>query len=284
MKIQAITVSVNYSDFLKYSIETNKEFFDDWFIVTDTKDKETKELCDKHGLHCIQTDIFYEGGYFRKYAGINEALKLVDKDAWVLFLDGDILLSPLTKRVLTKLNLQKDTIYGIDRVNCYGFERFIEFKKSSGVLKENWLLHGAGLEFGARIVHIFGEDGENGLFTGYKPLGFFQLVHRSSFDYYPEGSLDASHGDIAFAKLYHRDKRQLIPEILGVHICTEKYKSMNWKGRKSDPFQYSINTKWYKKLYDNFIIWLQSLCQPNYYNKQSLICKIIKRIKNITCQ
>ena len=48
------------------------------------------------------------------------------------FLDGDILLSPLTKRVLTKLNLQKDTIYGIDRVNCYGFERFIEFKKSSG--------------------------------------------------------------------------------------------------------------------------------------------------------
>lgn len=247
MHITAITVSVNYSDFLAHSIRYNKDYINRWIIVTDTKDLETKRLCDENGLECLQTDIFYTNGKFRKFAAINEALKLVSKDSWVLFLDGDILLSKWTKRVLDKLNLDKNKIYGIDRVNCYGYENFLKFEEKEGTIHNNWLLHGASLEFGARIVHIYGEEGDKGNFTGWKPLGYFQLCHTSAFTNYPEGSLDASHGDVEFVKNWSRDNRVLIPEIIGVHICTNNYISMNWKGRKSDPF--IILPKYKKILY-----------------------------------
>jgi len=248
MKLEVVTVCVNYADFLEPVIIANKAFFDKWVIVTDTKDIVTKELCDKYNLICVQTDVFYEGGApFRKYAGINEGVKHLDKDGWILFLDGDIVLSKWARRVLESRKLDTNKIYGIDRVNCKGYERWVEYQKTEGVLINNWLLHSAGLEFGARIVHIYGEEGENGLFTGYKPLGFFQLVHSSRFTYYPEGSQDASHGDLAFAKLWAPEERELIPEILGVHLFTDAFKGNNWLGRKSKPFTYEEDTDVKKK-------------------------------------
>ena len=242
MRIEAITICVGYSDFLEHSIRYNKDIFDLWVVVTDTKDLKTKELCDKNGIHCVQTDCFYEdGAAFRKYRGINEGLKYLKKDGWVCFLDGDILLSPWTRRVLEEKKLQEHKLYGIDRLNCKGYERFVEFEKGSPIIIDNWLLHSAGLEFGARIVHIYGEQEDNGKFTGWKPLGFFQLAHSSKLpDYYPEGSRDASHGDLAFTKLWSTENRELIPEIIGVHLYTEDYKGHNWEGRKSKPFTYEV--------------------------------------------
>lgn len=237
MKIEAVTVCVGYSDFLKHVITENKEIFDKWVIVTDTKDKETKELCDKEGVVCVQTDCFYEdGASFRKYRGINEGLKHLDLDGWVIFLDGDILLSRWTRRVLEEKNLNPDKIYGIDRFNCKGWEKFVEFQQAVPIIIDNWLLQSSGLEFGARIVHIYGEQEDNGKFTGWKPLGFFQCAHSSKFTSYPEGSADASHGDLAFAKQWSTENRELIPEIAGVHLYTEDYKGQNWIGRKSKLF------------------------------------------------
>lgn len=277
MKITAISICVGYSDFFKYCIENNLQYFDEWIVVSDTKDKLTEELCSQYPkITLIKTDIFYQGGHFRKYAGINEAIKRLINPDWVLFIDGDILISPHTRRVLEKLNLNKDKIYGIDRLNCKGFENFITFKKKYGsLLVDNWLLHSAGFDFGARIVHIYGEDLDGGAFTGWKGLGFFQLVHSSRLTNYPEGSLDASHGDIAFAKLWSRENRELIPEIIGLHIYTEHHKSQNWRGRKSGIFDYKVNTPWYIKLWDRFIIWIQSLCIPSYSGKMCCLCKII---------
>lgn len=121
---------------------------------------------------------------------------------------------------------------------------------------------------------------DNGKFTGYKPLGFFQLCHRSAFINYPEGSLDASHGDIQFVKDYYpRDKRELIPEILGIHLSTELNVGLNWEGRKSLRFEYQENTSYLTKLIDNLHLKLLSFCQPNYYKKSSLFCKIYNCIK-----
>jgi hypothetical protein len=276
MKITAISVVVNYSDFFKHCL-SNKDVFDEWVIVTDTKDIDTKNLCDENGLTCLQTNVFYEGGgKFRKYAGINEALKHVEEDSWVVFIDADIILSPFARRTLEKIPLNPDRIYGIDRLNCKGFEKFIEFQKGKGVLLDNWLLHSGGLEWGARIIHIYGEEGENGLFTGYKPLGFFQLCHKSKITTYPEGSIDASHGDLAFAKLWDRKDRVLIPEILGIHIETGEYKSMNWQGRRSKIFDYKQNTPCWRIILDKIQIWWRQFCQPNYYNKVCCLCKLFK--------
>jgi hypothetical protein len=281
MKLTAITISVNYADFLKYSIQYNKNNFDKWIVVTDLQDLETKKLCDENNIICVQTNIFYEGGDFRKYAGINKALELVVEDDWVVFLDGDIILSPYARRIINSLPLDKNKIYGIDRVNCYGFENWVKYQKSNGVLVDNWLLHGNSLEFGARIVHIYGEEGDNGKFTGWKPLGYFQLCHKSQISIYPEGSKDASHGDIAFAKMWDRNNRELIPEILGIHICTKNYESMNWKGRKSDKFDYSIEYSTFNKIIDFIIIKWKSLCAPSYNNKTTCFCKIKKWLDSL---
>lgn len=241
MKLQAVTVSVNYADFLEVVIPENKGLFDKWVIVTDTKDIATKELCDEHGLTCVQTDSFYaNGATFNKWAGLNEGLELIDKDAYVAILDGDIALHNQTRYVLKKLNLDPTFLYGMDRLDCVGFERWEKYKQTKSILTDNWLLHTAGLPLGARLVHLYGGKSENGRFEGYRPLGFFQLTHRSSFDKYPQNSDSADHCDLAFAKQYPREKRMLIPELFGIHLISDDArKGQNWRGRKTKPFKLS---------------------------------------------
>lgn len=238
MKLQAITVSVNYSDFLIHSLEANRKLFDKWIIVTDTKDKKTKALCNNYDVICIQTDVFYKNARFNKYAGINEGLKYIDNDAWVVFLDSDIILQPDLPRVLRELHLDITCLYGIDRLNITGYERWNEFRKSRGLLIENWLLTSQKLELGSRLVHYYGHEGENGKFEGWRPLGFFQLCHRSSFESYPQQTDGADHCDLLFARLWPRRKREFIPELLSIHLESHGTgKAMNWWGRRSKPFQ-----------------------------------------------
>lgn len=238
MKLQAVTVSVNYSDFLEHVIESNKKLFDKWIIVTDTKDLKTKELCEKYEVFCIQTDSFYEdGASFNKYAGINEGLKYVDDDAWIMFLDSDIFLHYSTRRILEELHLDPNGLYGVDRITCEGLQKWLDYKNGRDILRENWLLTTEGLTFGARLVHHYGHEGENGRFEGWRPLGFLQLVHRQSFKNYPQDSKTADHCDLLFARQYPRNRRYLIPEIYVIHLESEHAgKAVNWRGRKSQPF------------------------------------------------
>lgn len=236
MKLTAVTVSVNYSDFLIHTIEANKKLLDRWIIVTDFKDHKTKKLCEEYDLECLQTNIFYEKGIFNKYAGINKALEWIE-DGWVLFLDSDIVLMNEITRVLDQLHLNEQCIYGVDRLNVDGYDNWTRFKNSSGLLKENWLLHSAGLPIGARLVHLYGIHGENGKFGGYNPLGFFQLAHRSQFKRYPDETLGADHCDLVFAKQWHRSYRCLIPEMYVLHLESKGAgKAINWLGRKSAYF------------------------------------------------
>jgi len=249
MKLQAVTVSVNYSDFLVHMLEENAHLFDKWVIVTNHKDKATKELCDKYkNVACVQTDSFYkDGAKFNKFAGINDGLVFVDNDAWVLFIDSDIILHPLTKRVLENVDLDKKFIYGIDRVNCVGRELWEDHKFKRNLLINNWLLTNAGFPLGARLVHYYGYENGDGKFAGWNPLGFFQLAHRSAFDKYPQNSVGADHCDLVFARQWPRKYRMLIPELLAIHLESKfTIKGNNWLGRISLPFENNVKpTLWY---------------------------------------
>lgn len=241
LKLQVVTVSVDYSDFLVHTLESNYKLFDKWVIVTSTKDKATQELCAQYSdknVVCVVTDVFYDNGAaFNKYAGINKGLELVDPDAWALFLDSDIALHYETRRVLEHISLQEDCLYGIDRLNCSGYAKWEAYKNGKGMLQENWLLHTQGLDLGARLVHHYGHQGENGRFEGWRPLGFFQLAHRSAFESYPQGAKAADNDDLLFARQYPRNKRVMIPELFVVHLESEHAgKAVNWWGRKSQPF------------------------------------------------
>jgi hypothetical protein len=241
MKLQAVTVSVNYSDFLEVVIPENKKQFDKWIIVTDTKDLATKELCDLHGITCIQTDSFYaNGATFNKWAGLNEGLALIDQDAFVAIIDGDIALPYQARRIFEKLDLDPTFMYGIDRLDCVGFDKWDAYKKGSSMFRDQWMLHTAGLQLSARLVHLYGGKTDGGKFMGYRPLGFFQLVHRSAFDKHPQNSDSADHCDMVFASEWPRSKRMLIPELFGIHLISDNArKGENWRGRKTKPFRLS---------------------------------------------
>lgn len=245
-KLVAITVCVDYSDFLAFCIG-NHSLFNDWYIVTSSKDVATQNLCSYYSgtsVHCIVTDAFYENGAtFNKWAGYNVALEKAKrkypKGAWVLFLDADIYLPPITGQVFKSYKFDKRMLYGVDRFNCYGSESWVKYLSQPGYVKEHWLMMLGTFEMGSRIVQYYGGEGENGMFQGWLPLGFFQLAHSSAFDWYhPQDSDKADRCDMTFAKLWKREHRVMLPDILPIHLesSSKSVKGANWGGRATPPF------------------------------------------------
>jgi len=143
MQLTAISVCVNYFDFFAWSALANRGLFSKWIIVTDTKDVKTKAIANYYGYQCIQTDIFYEGGSFKKFNGINAGLEKAGKE-WILFLDSDIVLPPITKRVFDNLSFNQENLYGIDRINFTNFNQWVNYCNNPNLIVDNWLMTSAG--------------------------------------------------------------------------------------------------------------------------------------------
>lgn len=240
MKIEAVTVCVNYSDFLAHTLPHNKNHFNKIVIVTDTKDINTKKVCDFYNVMCVQTDVFYENGNkINKGKGINEGLKHLDMDGWVVHLDADIYLPPLTRSILENLELDNKTIYGIDRMMCPSYKDWINFIDNPSLLHEGWIyVHPNAFPMGVRIAEYKGK--------GWEPIGFFQMWNPKGsgvFEYPKEhGAVDRS--DVIFAKKFPRSKRQLLPEIISIHIDSESVQmGKNWSGRQTIKFSLDSHLK-----------------------------------------
>ena len=85
MKLEAVIVCVNYSDFLAHTIQSTKNQFDQLVVVTDYEDLETKKLCEYYNVKCVQTNVFYENGdKFNKGKGINERAYNLENDKCIV--------------------------------------------------------------------------------------------------------------------------------------------------------------------------------------------------------
>lgn len=234
MKIEAVTVCVNYSDFLVYTLPSIKNQFDRLVVVTDTKDVETKKLCDISKVDCVQTDSFYEEGHsFNKGKGINEGLKRLSLDGWVVHLDSDIYVPPQTRSILRNLPLQKNKIYGVDRLMCPGYKEWINFTRNKKhIYPSNVAVQGDVFPLGFRLADYKTVGG------GYMPLGYFQMWHpeTSGIKRYPSEHGFADKTDLLHCKKWPREKRELIPEVFVVHLESEVGRGLNWKGRVSPQF------------------------------------------------
>ena len=74
-------------------------------------------------MECVLTDALRSRWkQFCKGAGINEGLARLSKRDWVVHLDADIWLPPLTRNLLANANLAKRMIYGIDRFIVKGYK------------------------------------------------------------------------------------------------------------------------------------------------------------------
>jgi hypothetical protein len=243
MYIEAVLVCVNYSDFLSYTLPQIKNTFDYIVVVTTPDDKKTQQICNFYNIECIKTWAFYENGAkFNKANGINEGLLYLSKRDWVVHIDADIYLPPLTKDILYKKPLDSSKIYGLDRLMCPSYEEWVKYLESPKPIHDNWIfVHLNKFPIASRVVDYNG--------SGYSPIGYFQLWNpKGSGVYtYPNEHTGADRTDMLFAKQWTRDKKELMPEIVVIHLDSEdatvKNMGKNWNGRKTKLFENSYGKR-----------------------------------------
>jgi hypothetical protein len=245
MKLEAVIVCINYSDFLSHTLPYNKSFFERTVVVTDTKDIETHRVCERWNVMCIKTDAVYDNGAIvNKAIAINEGLKHLSKEGWIVQLDADIWLPPFFRNFIDKLVLDETCIYGIDRLMCNSYKDWYKFTHvNKGNIHQGWtFLRTDLLRMGVRIVHY--NDTKPEL---YLPIGFFQLWNpKGSGVYtYPVTAVGYDRTDVLHAKQWAIGKRRFIPDFICVHLASEVHgQGQNWFGRKTIPFGQMNWFKW----------------------------------------
>jgi hypothetical protein len=231
VKIEAVIVCKDYSDFLEHTLPQNIQYLDRIVVVTHPDDKATMGLCKKFSVDCVHTTAMHiHGNDFNKGRCINIGLGHLTGHDWIMHLDADILLPHNFRNVLMRSHLKKENIYGCDRVNVRGFEHWQKHKHKTvpNYASGYFIEPPAEFPFGARIIHHE---------HGYTPIGFFQLWHASVGRKYPIHQGNAEHTDVLFAIQWPRENRELLPEIIVYHLESEHCEmGKNWKGRKTKPF------------------------------------------------
>lgn len=232
MHIEAVSVCVDYSDFLRHTIEPNFSQLDDWVVVTSYDDKKTQNLCREYGVRTVATDVFTDrGDPFNKARGINLGLAHLKQREWVLHLDGDIILPRRFRHLLDRAHLDKDCLYGADRVNCRSYDQWQQTQSAAlHQYRRHYLLTTPGtMSLGARLVHNE---------YGYCPIGYFQLWNAEvDSPIYPTNRGSAEHTDVLFALRWPLSRRRLLPNVIVYHLETCERLGVNWQGRKSPRFQ-----------------------------------------------
>lgn len=241
MKLSAVIICVDYSDFLAHTLPLNRSQFDSIVVVTSTADVYTQQLCTHYRVRCVQTDVFFKNNVgprgFNKGAGINEGLAVIDQSDWLVHMDADIVLPFRTRDILESLPLDPRCIYGVDRMMCKSHEDWMRFIVNPELQHTDDIYVTANaFPLGSRIARLRGHPPND---LGYVPIGFFQLWHpgQSGIHVYPDQHTNAGRSDMLFACQWGRPRRHLIPEIVAIHLESgENEQGANWNGRKSSCF------------------------------------------------
>jgi len=119
MKINALTVCVNYADLLALSLSRWASSLASLTIVTDTRDTATASLAREHGVGLLQTDVFYEqGASFNKGAALEQARQQMPWSDWILFFDADIVPEPEWFAKVNGCMCQPGSLYSARRREC----------------------------------------------------------------------------------------------------------------------------------------------------------------------
>jgi hypothetical protein len=237
MYLEAVSVCVGYSDFLRETAPLNKSYFDRWVIVTSKDDTDTMDLCQHLSLTCLVTDDFYRNGKFNKGRGIMRGFNALSCRDFVMHIDSDIALPPEFPHALAMANLDERKIYGFDRMNVKGWDAW-EKVKASGYRQHGnhcYVLPHERYGIGTRWASPT---------DGWVPIGFAQCMHGSALIRkgvwlrpYPAHHSDAARSDVQFGLQWDRRDRELIPELLVWHLESESSGvGANWNGRTTKPF------------------------------------------------
>lgn len=97
--MKAITVCVQFHDYLAITLPRNLRFFKRFLVVTHRDDLDTRyliadfqEQCPALGVFC--TDAFYRKTRFNKGLALEEGFDRLGRDGWLCVMDADVVLSP----------------------------------------------------------------------------------------------------------------------------------------------------------------------------------------------
>ena len=245
MHLEAVTVCVDYADFLREAIPFNQPLFDRWVIVTTEEDAATRHLCHKHGLECLMTADFFRNGHkFNKGRGVARGLEHLSHDDWLLHLDADMVLPRMTRQFLEAAHLDPKTLYGVDRAMVNGWDAWQRLKQLR-LFAARLALPGelprravAGLAVRDDPRRL---QSDRRVSTVARVGGRVPRAPHAAGGYY---NGDASHDDVRFALQWDRRQRALIPELIAFHLASTAGKDWgaNWGRRKSPPFGPPIHT------------------------------------------
>ena len=210
MRLEGITVCINYADYLAIVI-ANREQFDVWHIITCANDDRTQALCKQYALSCLIVDEYgSDGAQFNpatnKSIGINYGIGHVETDAWVLLLDGDILLPHNFRGIVEH--------YPKSTLKLYGARRRV--------------LHKITPNFAISKYRTWHSDLEPQAFLGYFQM-FSSVGPRNRYLPSDRDVETPYHDDIKFRNAFPVGQREVLP-ITVVHIGMPV---LNWKGRIS---------------------------------------------------
>lgn len=229
--LEAVTVCINYSDFLAVFLEENLCHFDRLVVVTSHDDSRTQELCSRYSVECVPTDAHTQHGEcFNKGAAIHLGLAHLRHLDWILHLDADIILPRRFRNMLQLAALNRSCIYGADRMLVSGTEHWAKAKRDKEPQYRHRTLVKAPRHtpLGDRYIHHQ---------YGYAPMGFFQLWHTSCHKPYPTVQGSAEHTDILFSLKWPQPNRLVLPTFKVFHLESEPSPmGTNWGGRKSKLF------------------------------------------------
>ena len=101
MKIECVIVCDGYGDFLRQTLPRHPPLFDRIVVVTGFDDAETLALCRQLSVECIPSDVQHkDGDAFNKGRMIDLGLSYCRRDDWVVHLDADMYLPPMTRRLI----------------------------------------------------------------------------------------------------------------------------------------------------------------------------------------
>jgi Glycosyltransferase like family 2 len=236
--IEGVTVSVGHGDFLAETLPINLALVDEMVVLTSPDDAETREVCRRHSVHCVVSEDHKRGGEFNKARLIQRGFDQISRSDWVLHIDADCVLPRRFRDLLSWSDLDTRGIYGFDRCNVTGWDAWQAIKQKGGWDNhgyENLLRFQPDATVGARWVSKL---------HGYVPIGFSQLYFGPESIFrgthakrYPYHHGDAARSDVQFALCWDRKHRHLLPEVIVLHLESEKAKlGANWKGRTTARF------------------------------------------------
>ncbi len=216
MKLYAVTICINYADYLECVI-ANLGHFDRWMVITVPMDGATHELCAKHGIECMDSTTLEEDGsdfnpVDNKARVLNEAMDALfwssektDDETWMVVLDADVLLPRHFGERVRGLPLEKGCLYGMGgRKVCEHWEQFEMLKEC-----EPW---DTMAERNSQAIGYF-----NLFCTDARPDRYAIRSGESVWE----------HDDYLFTTSFAPEKRKMLP-FTAIHLGNY---GKNWKGR-----------------------------------------------------